>query len=245
VDTQPFPINTIEPTCKKVLVRSEVADKGKDKNTIIGDPCTSKISQGIARKAPDRKTNKSGVTGGQAQPSSRAKLLDSSIADCPAPGCGRSGAHADGPADSARQSTHGHKRQPPHKARKEMQGQSQHATHGRLVKVGPTFDQLLAKYAGKKAFLRDWPTKKPRSPTKTKRPSKMARKTMQQASPIRPVMPGCFPPTYSSSMCCPVQIWNGTTMNPWYMCTPFVYSGWGHLHSIPFDSLIKWSRPKS
>jgi hypothetical protein len=99
VDTQPFPVNTLEPTCKKVLVRSKVADKGKDKNTIIGDPCTSKISQGIARKAPDRKTNKSRVTEGQAQPSSRAKLLDSSIADCPTPGCGRSGAHADGPAD--------------------------------------------------------------------------------------------------------------------------------------------------
>jgi hypothetical protein len=49
----------------------------------------------------------------------------------------------------------------------------------------------------------------------------------QQASPIHPVMPGCFPPTYSSSMCCPIQIWNGTTMNPWYMRTPFVYSGWG------------------
>ena len=141
MDTQPFPVNTIEPTCKRVLVRPEVADKDKDQNTIIGDLRTSNISQeGIAQKALDRKTNKSGGTGGQVQPSSRAKLLDSSIADCPTPGCGRSGAHADGPADSARQSAHGHKRQPPHKARKEMQGQSQHDTHGRLVKVGPTFD---------------------------------------------------------------------------------------------------------
>jgi hypothetical protein len=86
---------------------------------------------------------------------------------------------------------------------------------------------LLAKYAGKKAILRDWPTKKPQSPTKTKRLSKTTRKTMQQASPIRLVMLGCFLPTYTSSMCCPVQIWNGTTMNPWYMRTPFVYSGWG------------------
>jgi hypothetical protein len=31
VDTQPFPVNTIELTCKKVLVQPEVADKGKDK----------------------------------------------------------------------------------------------------------------------------------------------------------------------------------------------------------------------
>jgi hypothetical protein len=60
VDTQPFPVNTIEPTCKEVLVRPELADKGKDKNTIIDDPCTSNVSQeGIARKAPDRKTNSS------------------------------------------------------------------------------------------------------------------------------------------------------------------------------------------
>jgi hypothetical protein len=69
VDTQPFSINTIEPTCKEVFVRPEVADKGKDKNTIIGDPCTSNISpEGIARKAPDRKTNKFGGT--SAHPSS-------------------------------------------------------------------------------------------------------------------------------------------------------------------------------
>ena len=66
VDTQPFPVNTIEPTCKRVLVRPEVADKGKDKNTIIGDLRTSNILQeGIAWKASDRKTNKSGGTGGR------------------------------------------------------------------------------------------------------------------------------------------------------------------------------------
>jgi hypothetical protein len=38
VDTQPFPINTIELARKKVLVRSEVTDKGKGKNIVIGDP---------------------------------------------------------------------------------------------------------------------------------------------------------------------------------------------------------------
>jgi hypothetical protein len=60
VDTQQFPVNTIEPTCKRVLVRAEVADKGKDKNTIIGDLRMSNISlEGIAWKAPDKKTNKS------------------------------------------------------------------------------------------------------------------------------------------------------------------------------------------
>jgi hypothetical protein len=48
------------------LVRPEVADKGKDKNTIIGDLRTSNKSQeGIAQKAPNRKTNKFGGTGGR------------------------------------------------------------------------------------------------------------------------------------------------------------------------------------
>jgi hypothetical protein len=166
VDTQPFPVNTIEPTYKQVLVRPKLADKGKDKNTVIGDPCTSNILQeGIARKAPDRKTNKFGGTGGQAQPSSRAKLLDSNITDCPTPKCERSGAHADSLANSVGQSAHGQRRQPPHKARKETQGQS---THGRLVEADPTFDQLLSKYASKKVVLCDWPTNKPRPPHKTK-----------------------------------------------------------------------------
>jgi hypothetical protein len=72
----------------------------------------------------------------------------------------------------------------------------------------------------------------------------MARKATRQASSIYPVMPGCFPPAYSSSIYCHVQIWNGMMMNPWYMHSSFVYSGWGHLHSIPFDPLIKWSWPR-
>jgi hypothetical protein len=67
-----------------------------------------------------------------------------------------------------------------------MQGQSTCNAHGRLVKVGPTFDQLLSKYASKKVVLRDQPTNKPPSLAKTKRPNKMARKEAQQASPIHP-----------------------------------------------------------
>jgi hypothetical protein len=66
VNTQSFPINTIEPTSKMVLVWPEVVDKGKGKNIVISDPRTSSISQKeIARKAPDRKTNKSGGVGGR------------------------------------------------------------------------------------------------------------------------------------------------------------------------------------
>jgi hypothetical protein len=113
-----------------------------------------------------------------------------------------------------------------------------------MVKADPTFDQLLSKYASKKVVLCDRPTKKPQSPAKTKWPNKTARKAMQQASPIHHVMLGCFPPAYSSSMYCPVQIWNGTMMNTWYMHSPFVYSCRGHLHSTHFDPLIKWSWPR-
>jgi hypothetical protein len=61
VDTQPFPINTIDVVCENVLVRPEMADKSKNKDIIIGDPRTSNISQKeVARKALDHKTNKSG-----------------------------------------------------------------------------------------------------------------------------------------------------------------------------------------
>jgi hypothetical protein len=72
------------------------------------DPRTSNISQKeVARKALDNKTNKSGGAGGQTQLMSRARQPDLSITDGPAPTCGRSGAHKDGPAGSATQSTHG------------------------------------------------------------------------------------------------------------------------------------------
>jgi hypothetical protein len=190
VDTEPFPINIIEPTNKRVLVRPKMVDKGKWKNIVIGDPHMSNISQGgIAQKAPDRKTNKSRVTRGQAQSSNQEKLPDSSIADGLIPSHRRSSAQEDGLADRTGQSAHDQKRRPPHKEKKGTQGQSTYSTHGQLVKVGPAFDQLLSKYANKNIVLRDWPTKKPRSPAKTKRPNKMAQKVTKQASPIHPVMP--------------------------------------------------------
>jgi hypothetical protein len=68
VDTQPFPINTTELTCKKVLVRPEMADKGKGKGIVIGNPRMSIISQKeIARKASNEEAKKFEGTGGQAQ----------------------------------------------------------------------------------------------------------------------------------------------------------------------------------
>jgi hypothetical protein len=84
VDTQPFPVNVIEPANKNVLVRPEVVDKGKGKNNGIGDPRTSNISLGvIAQKAPDKNTNKIGGAGGQVRSSSRSKFPVSRTADGP------------------------------------------------------------------------------------------------------------------------------------------------------------------
>jgi hypothetical protein len=152
--------------------------------------------------------------------------LGLSIADGPAPSCGRSGAQTNDPANSAEQSTflNGRRRRPLHEAREETQGQS---TYSRLIKADPTFDQLLFKNASKKTVPRDRSTKKPRSPAKTKRPNKTTQKETRQASPVHPMRPGYFPPVYSSSVYCPTQMWNGTTMNPWYMYSSFVYPGWG------------------
>jgi hypothetical protein len=68
----------------------------------------SSISQGgIAQKAPDKNTNKSGGTRGQVLSSSQAELPDSSIADGPTPTRERSGAQVEGSADSVGQSAHG------------------------------------------------------------------------------------------------------------------------------------------
>jgi hypothetical protein len=125
VDTQPFPVNTIELTCKKVLVRPEMANKGKGKGIIIGNPRMPIISQKeIARKASDEEAKKSEGAGGQAQLMNQTHQHGLSIADGPAPTCGRSGAQTNGPANPVGQSTYDRRHQPLHEARKETQGQS-------------------------------------------------------------------------------------------------------------------------
>jgi hypothetical protein len=66
VDKQLFPINIIELTDKKVLIQTDVTDKDKGRNIIIGIPLTSNISQGVVtRKALNKiRTNKTGGTEG-------------------------------------------------------------------------------------------------------------------------------------------------------------------------------------
>jgi hypothetical protein len=157
---------------------------------------------------------------------SQARQPGLSITDGMAPTCGRSGAQTDGSANSAGQSAYGQRRQPPHKVLKGKETQ-QHSTYGRLIKTDSTFDQLLSKNSSKKTVLRDRSTKKPRSPAKTKRVNKTAQKATQQASHIHPMRPGYFPPVYSSLVYYPIQTWNDTMMNLWYIYSPFVYLDWG------------------
>jgi hypothetical protein len=69
-----------------------MADKGKGKGIVIGNPRMSIISQKeIARKASDEKAKKSKDTGGQAQLMNQTHQPGPSIADGPAPTCRRSG----------------------------------------------------------------------------------------------------------------------------------------------------------
>jgi hypothetical protein len=157
VDTQPFPVSAIELANKKVLVWPETADKDKGKNIVIGDPRTSRISQGgIARKAPDKKTNKSEGAGDRLSRAAEQSSLTRASQTVQALG-------ADRPMlmQTVRLTSHNQRRRPPHKATKETRGQSTYNTHGRLVKADPTFSQLLSKYANKKVVLRDRPTKQP------------------------------------------------------------------------------------
>jgi hypothetical protein len=56
IDGQSFHINTLEVNDKKVLIRSEMSNKGKGKSVVIGGPCTLNLSRGVdTRKASNKK----------------------------------------------------------------------------------------------------------------------------------------------------------------------------------------------
>jgi hypothetical protein len=46
IDRQMFPVNTLEMNDKKVLVQSNVADKGKGKSIVTGNPAKSTSMSG-------------------------------------------------------------------------------------------------------------------------------------------------------------------------------------------------------
>lgn len=132
--------------------------KTKAKNIIIGDPRTLNISQGVVtRKALDKRTTKTrGVGDKLDQPANQSSMSHASQMVCHL--C------ADGPT-----ATRGHNIHTP------LSPDNQKRVHrGRaLIKhlvgwsiAGPTFDQLLFKYANKKVVLHDQPPKRPPSPAK-------------------------------------------------------------------------------
>jgi hypothetical protein len=148
VDTEPFPMNMIDFEGKKVLVRPNTADKGKGKETIIGDAKEAdegrKVScrKVVAKKTPDggetlKVTITASSTRGQAQTGRQMQEPVLRVPDGPAHRRGRSGRAQ----DSQRPRTF--------KPRRPEIGTWKTNTFkaaDRLVKAGPTFDQLLSKY---------------------------------------------------------------------------------------------------
>jgi hypothetical protein len=150
VDTEPFPMNMIDFEGKRILVRPNTADKGKDKEIIIGNARDAdgnhKISyrKVVAEKTPyEGETLKVTITtssaGGQAQTKGQEQEPVLRISDGPTPQRPRT--------FKPRQPEIGTWKTNTFKA------------FGRLVKFGPTFDQLLSKYVKKKASPSDRPTK--------------------------------------------------------------------------------------
>jgi hypothetical protein len=156
VDTEPFPMNMIDFEGKRVLIWPNTVDKGKDKKIIIDNAREAdgnhKIScrKVVAEKTPDggetlKVTITTSSAGGQAQTKGQEQEPVLRISDSP---------------------TQNSQRPRTFKPRRPEIGTWETNTFkavGRLVKSGPTFDQLLSKYVKKKAGPSDRPAKRPRS----------------------------------------------------------------------------------
>jgi hypothetical protein len=164
-------MNMIDFNGKKVLIRPRTADKGKDKEVIIGNAWEAdrdnKISyrKVVVEKTPDGgETLKVTITnsgaGGQAQTRGHAREPILHIADGLERSSGRSG-NAEEP-----------RRPRTFKPRRPEIGTWKTNTFkatGRLVKSSPTFDQLLSKYVKKKTGPSNRPPKGPRLLTQVRR----------------------------------------------------------------------------
>jgi type V secretory pathway adhesin AidA len=171
-------MNMIDFEGKRILVRPNTTDKGKDKEIIISNAREAdgnhKIScrKVVAEKTPDggetlKVTITASSAGGQAQTKGQEPVLR--ISDGPTHRRRRSGTTSDGPENSSGRSGHTQDPQRPRtfKPRRPEIGTWKTNTFkaaGRLVKSDPTFNQLLSKYVKKKADPSDRPAKRPRSP---------------------------------------------------------------------------------
>jgi hypothetical protein len=117
VDTEPFPMNIIDFEGKRILVRPNTTDKGKDKEIIIGNTREAdgnhKIScrKVVTEKTPDgEETLKVTITtsndGGQAQTKGQEQEPVLHISDGPTQRRRQSGTTPDGPENSNRRSDH-------------------------------------------------------------------------------------------------------------------------------------------
>jgi hypothetical protein len=180
VDTEPFPMNVIDFEGKKVLIQPSTADKGKGKEVIIGDARkvdeNNKIScrKVVAEKTPNggetlKVTITTSNTRGQVQARDQARTPILRIADGPTHRRGWSGTPPESPDHSSGRfgNTQEPRRPRTFKPRRPEIGTWKTNTVkavGRLVRSGPTFNQLLSKYVKKKASPSDRPAKRPRSP---------------------------------------------------------------------------------
>jgi hypothetical protein len=172
-------MNVIDFEGKKVLIRPSTADKGKGKEVIIGDERKADENNKIScRKVVAEKTPYGGETlkvtittsnaGGQVQARDQVRTPILCIADGPTHRRGRSGTppesldHSSGRFGNVQEP----RRPRTFKPRRPEIGTWKTNTvkvAGRLVRSGPTFNQLLSKYV-KKGWPSDRPAKRPHSP---------------------------------------------------------------------------------
>jgi hypothetical protein len=111
---------------------------------------------------------------------------------------------------------------------------------GRLVRSGPTFNQLLSNYVKKKADPSDRPAKRPRSPIHEQQqvrpigPPHQSEKMEGHIVKLRPNIPAWTPPltyppmpypyTYIPPQYAPSHMWN----MPQYLFGMPQYPAWGH-----------------
>jgi hypothetical protein len=164
---EPFPMNMIDFEGKRVLIRPNTSDKGKGKEVIIGNAREADGNHNIscrkvvARKTPDggetlKVTITTSGTGGQPQTKGQEQEPVLRISDGPTHRHRRSGTTPDGSENSSGRSCYTQDPQRPRtfKPRRPEIGTWKTNTFkaaGRLVKSGPTFNQLLSKYVKKKA----------------------------------------------------------------------------------------------
>jgi hypothetical protein len=258
-------MNMIDFKGKKVLVRPNTADKGKGKETIIGDAkkadgdCKVSCRKVVAEKTPDggetlKVTITASSTGGQVQTGRQLLEPVLRITDSPPSRRGRSDAFPNGPKNSSGRSGRAQDSQRPRtfKPRRPEIGTWKTNTFkaaGRLVKPGPTFDQLLSKYVKKKTGPSDRPAKRPHSPIHEQRqvrpigPPHQSEEMKGHTVQLRPNIPTWTPPppypsmpypyTYLPPPYVPNQMWG---MPPYPFGMP-QYPAWGAPQTSVFDRL--------